>query len=157
MKSNLIHINNTQQFRKIVLYTLIVYFITSFCGWFNFALAKIFDKLYFPLRSYLVIFDKNIVTNISENAKNIYNLTGYKAIINTSIPYKLIDDLFFIIISVLLATLFFIGYKIVQSNKINQQEIIKWSILFSILMAFSSPSHSSDIFGYIARGAQQTL
>ncbi len=53
--------------------------------------------------------------------------------------------------------MFFVGYKIIQSNKISQGEIIKWAVLFSILMALAIPSQSSDLYGYIARGGQQTL
>ncbi len=62
----------------------------------------------------------------------------------------------------ILAILFFQGYKLVQSEKINGQEIsnltiVKWSIAFSILMTISIPCNSADLYGYIARGAQQTL
>ena len=100
--------------------------------------------------------DSNQIINLKNISKGIYNLAGYKAEIHTNIPYKLIDDLFFILISTLIVILFFIGYKIVQSNKIDQKEITKWAVVFSVLMAVSIPSHSSDLYGYIARGAQQS-
>lgn len=87
----------------------------------------------------------------------MFNLAGFKATISASVPYKLIDDLFFVFISTSLIVLFLIGYKIVESKKTNQTQIIKWAIIFSLLMTFSIPSHSSDLYGYIARGAQQTL
>lgn len=89
-----------------------------------------------------------------------YDLAGFKTVINTTIPYKIIDDIFFTFISTLLIILFFIGYKIIESKKteqISQNEIIKWSVIFSILMASAIPSHSSDVYGYISRGAQQSL
>lgn len=84
-------------------------------------------------------------------------MAGYQTIIDSLIPYKIIDDLFFTFLCTALVILFFIGYKIIKSTKVNQTEIVKWSILFSILMIISLPSHSSDLYGYIARGAQQTL
>lgn len=84
-------------------------------------------------------------------------MAGYETVISTPVPYKIIDDLFFTFLCTALVILFFIGYKIVKSEKVNQTEIVKWSILFSILMIISLPSHSSDLYGYIARGAQQTL
>ena len=105
----------------------------------------------------MISFDKSDLNNLPETITKIYNFLGFKVIINSSIPYKLIDDIFFTTISTILIILFFIGYKIVQSNKINQLEVIKWSIIFSILMAVAIPSHSSDLYGYIARGAQQSL
>ncbi len=128
-----------------------------FCGHLNLLLAYFSNKNYFPLRSYLILFNDSQITNLKSISKSIYNLAGYKAIININIPYKLIDDLFFIVISTILIILFFIGYKAVQSNKITQSEIIKWGIVFSVLMTISIPSHSADLYGYIARGAQQSL
>lgn len=142
------------QFPYIARFTLIVYFISAFCGWFNLIFAKLNSRIYFPLRSYLISFSNNEVTNFKED---IFNLAGYKTVINTSIPYKIIDDVFFTIICTLLILLFYLGYKKVKSNKVSQGEIIKWSIIFSVIMTFSIPSHSSDLYGYIARGAQQTL
>ncbi|GEM_PF-6517541 len=56
-----------------------------------------------------------------------------------------------------LIVLFICGYLIVKSGKIPQTQIIKWSVIFSVLTAFAIPSHSSDLYGYIARGAQQSL
>ena len=120
-------------------------------------MAYFLNKNYFPLRSYLISFNDSQVTNLKNILKSIYNLAGYQAEIHTNIPYKLIDDLFFVFISTALITLFFIGYKIIQSNKISQGEIIKWGIAFSVLMTISIPSHSSDLYGYIARGAQQSI
>ena len=120
-------------------------------------MAYLSNKNYFPLRSYLFTFSDSQITNLNRISKGIYNLSGYRAIINTNIPYKLIDDLFFIFISTALVILFFIGYKIVQSNKISQGSIVKWGIVFSILMTIAIPSHSSDLYGYIARGTQQSI
>jgi hypothetical protein len=128
-----------------------------FCGHVNFLLAYFFNKNYFPLRSYLILFHDSQINNLNSFLKGIYNLAGYKVEIHTNIPYKLIDDIFFIVISTALVVLFFIGYKIVQSNKISQGEIIKWAIVFSVLMSVSIPSHSSDLYGYISRGAQQSI
>lgn len=129
----------------------------SFCGHFNFFLALFQHRIYFPLRSYLVIFDRNNISNIGQIKDNFYNLAGYKALIDTQIPYKLFDDVFFVFVSAFLTVLFFAGYKVVQSSKINHLEIIKWSVVFSLLMTISIPSHSSDLYGYIARGAQQSV
>ena len=129
----------------------------SFCGHFNFFLASFQNRIYFPLRSYLLTFDRESINNLSQIKDSIYNLSGYKAIIATQIPYKLIDDIFFVFTSGLLIILFFTGYKIVQSSKISHLEIIKWSVVFSLLMTISIPSHSSDLYGYIARGAQQSI
>ncbi|OGI07244.1 MAG: hypothetical protein A3F80_05580 [Candidatus Melainabacteria bacterium RIFCSPLOWO2_12_FULL_35_11] len=153
MKSNIGH----QQFTKISIFTFIVYFIAAICGHFNFLAAWFFNRHYFPLKSYLITFNDSKITNIENISKSIYNLAGYKALINTNIPYKLIDDLFFVFISSSLIILFFLGYKIVQSNTISHGAIIKWAVLFSVLMTVSIPSHSSDLFGYIARGAQQSI
>lgn len=161
MKSNFIfgffHRFNNQPFKKIACYTFIVYFITAFCGWFNLFLAQIYKKFYFPLRSYLIIFDPSQLEGLQESQKNIYNLVGFQTIINTQIPYKLIDDLFFVLLCALLCILFYAGYKCIESNKVSQGTIIKWSIIFSVLMSFSIPSNSSDLFAYIARGAQQSI
>lgn len=49
------------------------------------------------------------------------------------------------------------GYKSLESKKIENLEIAKWSLVFSALMTLSIPAHSSDLYGYIARGAQQTI
>ncbi len=144
-------------FRMISLLTFIVYLICCFLGWFNFLLAKIYDKIYYPLRSYVALFDKENIANLSKISKDIFNLGGYKALIDTSFPYKLIDDFFFLIISISLIVLFFIGYRLVKTGKINQTQIIIWSFVFSVIMTLSIPSHSSDLFGYIARGAQQSV
>src|SRR3989338_4714262 len=105
MKSNIGH----QQFTKISIFTFIVYFIAAICGHFNFLAAWFFNRHYFPLKSYLITFNDSKITNIENISKSIYNLAGYKALINTNIPYKLIDDLFFVFISSSLIILFFLG------------------------------------------------
>ena len=128
-----------------------------FCGHVNFFIASFWGRNYFPLKSYLVTFSDNEIINFSEIPKSIFNLAGYQTIIGSLVPYKIIDDLFFTLLCTTLVVLFFIGYKIIKSTKVNQTEIVKWSILFSVLMVISLPSHSSDLYGYIARGAQQTL
>ena len=145
---------SNQKFKLIALLTFLVYFISVFFGHINLLLASCFGKIYFPLRSYVLCFNDNQVTSLK---KSLYNLAGHKAIISTDIPYKLIDDLFFILISIALIVLFIVGYKLVKSNKIHQTEVMKWSLIFAFLMAIAIPSHSSDLYGYIARGAQQTL
>jgi len=150
MKSNII----THNFKLIAWLTFIVYFISTFCGWFNLLFAKLNTRIYFPLRSYLTTFSNNDVINFK---KDIFNFAGYKALINSAFPYKVIDDIFYVTICTILIILFLIGYKIIKSNQISQTEIIKWSIIFSVLMTLAIPSHSSDLYGYIARGAQQTL
>ena len=161
VKSNFIpdlfHKFSNQQFKEIASYTFIVYFIAAFCGWFNLCFAQIFRKFYFPLRSYLITFDPSQLTNFPKSQRSIYNLAGFKTIIDSHLPYKLIDDLFFILLSTLLIILFYCGYKSIELNKATQGEIIKWSIIFSVLMAFSIPSNSSDLFAYVARGAQQSI
>jgi len=120
-------------------------------------LAYFYNKHYIPLKSYLIPFNKGQITNLNYIPKSIYNLTGYKTQILTNVPYKLVDDFFFLLISTLLIILFFLGYKVVQSNKVSQSEIINGAVIFSVLMAISIPSHSSDLYGYIARGVQQAL
>ena len=65
--------------------------------------------------------------------------------------------MFFTIVSTLLVILFLYGYKRVKSGIISDLTIIKWSVAFSILMTLSIPGNSSDIYGYSARGGQQTL
>ena len=162
MEGNLIHTKSipksaisAQKFNRIALFTFIVYFITAFSGWFNFLFAFFSKRSYFPLRSYLITFGNNeIVNNIGWN---ILNLAGYKTTILSKIPYKLIDDIFFTSICLLLIILFVKGYKLIESNQALQPDVIRWALIFSTLMAFSIPSHSSDLYGYIARGAQQTL
>ncbi len=144
-------------FKKIAWLTFTTYLITTICGYFNLFLAHFSHKNYFPLKSYLIIFSNEQIKNIHEIQRGIYNLAGFKAIFNTNVPYKTIDNLFFILISTTLVILFFVGYKVVQLNKITQREIIKWSIIFSLLMAFAIPENSSDLYYYIASGAQQSL
>ena len=139
------------------LLTFIVYFITVLCGYINIFLSHCFGKIYFPLRSYLTAFNREEILNFNRTSNSLCNLAGFKAVIKTNIPYKLIDDLFFTLIAVLLIVLFYIGYKIVQSQKISQSHIIGWSLLFSFLMTVAIPSNSSDVYGYIARGAQQSV
>ncbi len=134
-----------------------MYFITTIIGWVNLAIAYIFDKKYYPLRSYFIIFENNEIVNLKKITSSILHFSGYGAHIVSSIPYKLINELFYIILAIILIALFFAGYKLVQSNEISQPEIIKWTIIFSFLMATAIPSHSSDLYGYIARGAQQSL
>ncbi|MBI2996525.1 MAG: hypothetical protein HYY52_07490 [Candidatus Melainabacteria bacterium] len=145
------------RFIHVAWLTFTVYFITVFCGYFNFLLAYFTGRNYFPLRSYLITFSDSQIKNINEIQKGVFNLAGFRAVIETTIPYKIIDDVFYILFSTLIVVLFFIGYKIVEANKIPQLEIIKWSVIFSVLMTLALPSHSSDLFGYIARGGQQTL
>lgn len=128
-----------------------------FSGWINFFISKVTDRFYFPLRSYFVLFNRNEVLNSNELPKSFFNFAGFNVIIKTLIPYKIIDDIIFVFICIFLVVLFFIGYKIVQASNVNNEQIVKWSIIFSILIAFSIPSHSSDLYGYIARGAQQSL
>ena len=137
--------------------TFIVYFITSICGWLNFLIAHLTMGKYFPVKNYLNVFNNRHIININEITKSIYNFSGYLVKIKTNFPYKIIDDVFFTLLSTLLVILFLIGYKLVKTQKISQTEIIKWSVVLSFLMTFALPSHSSDLFGYIARGAQQTL
>ncbi len=132
-----------------------MYFITAVFAWINLAFSQLTGRIYFPLKSYTTVFNKPEVQNLSMISDSIYNVSGFKAIINTSIPYKIIDDIYFIVLSVLLSILFIKGYKL--SEKIDKLEIVKWSLIFSILMAISIPANSSDIYGYIARGAQQTI
>lgn len=147
----------TSRFKFVTWFTFIVYFITALCGHINFFIANFWGKTYFPLRSYLLTFDNSQIKNPKQIAENLYNLSGFKAVITTPVPYKIIDDIFFTLMVTALVILFFVGYKIVQSEKINHTEIIKWSIVFSLLMTIAIPSHSSDLFGYMARGAQQSL
>lgn len=147
----------TLNFTNIARLTFIVYFIVAFCGWFNAAVAHFFGKHFFPLRSYLILFDDFQISNLDQIQKGFFNLAGFKAQINTFIPYKIIDDLFFIVTCLILVTLFYYGYKKIDSNEVSILEIIKWSIAFSLLMTLSFPTHSSDLYGYIARGAQQSL
>jgi len=134
-----------------------VYFITSIIGWANLAIAYIFDKKYYPLRSYFIIFENNEIVNLKKITNSILHFSGYRAHIISSIPYKVINELFYIMLAIILIALFFAGYKLVQSNEISQPEIIKWTVIFSFLMAIAIPWHSSDLYGYIARGAQQSL
>lgn len=65
--------------------------------------------------------------------------------------------MFFILLGTLLVILFYLGYKAVRSSEIEISKIVQWSVLFSFLMALSIPGNSSDLYGYISRGAQQTL
>ncbi len=134
-----------------------MYFITLTIGWANCFIAYLFDKKYYPLRSYLVIFQNQNITNLDKVTKNIFYFSGHKAHIVTSIPYKLIDDLFFIVIATILVSMFYMGYTIIEKEKISQVQVLKWSVIFAFLIAFAIPSHSSDLYGYIARGAQQSL
>ena len=146
-----------KRFQLIGWYTFIVYFIFFSICWFNFIKAFVFNENYFPLRSYLVTFSNNEILNNSKILKGIYNLAGYKAQIVTDIPYKLIDDLYYFISVTALLVLFFAGYKAVKAFDIKQNSIINWSLIFSFLMAFTIPNNSSDLYGYIARGAQQSI
>ncbi len=104
-----------------------------------------------------MVFDDSQISNLTNITKNIYNWAGYKAQISTHIPYKIIDDLFFFLASTLLLLFFLSGYKLVKSGKISQTNVVKWAVVFSLLMTVAIPSHSSDLYGYIARGAQQSL
>lgn len=105
----------------------------------------------------MILFDKENIKNLTAASTNIYNFVGFKSVIDANIPYKLINDLFFIALSLSLISLFFYGYKSLESKKVDNLEIAKWSIAFSILMTLSIPAHSADLYGYIARGAQQVF
>lgn len=87
----------------------------------------------------------------------IFDFAGFKEVIDSSMPYKLIDDIFYILVLLALGVLFYLGYKKVKSEEVDYGQIIKWSVLYGLLMSLAIPNNSSDIFGYIARGAQQTL
>lgn len=159
MKSNFISSqhSNKPEFKDISFLTFIVYLICSSFGWLNWFLASYCGKIYYPVRSYTILFDKSNIKNLTAASTNIYNLVGFKSLIHTSIPYKLINDLFFIFLSLSLISLFYYGYKSLESSKVDNLEIAKWSVFFSILMALTIPAHSADLYGYIARGAQQVF
>src|SRR3989338_6097241 len=96
-------------FKLISMLTFIVYLICGLCGWVNLLLARVSQKVYFPIRSYLVAFNESDIANLNKISRSIYNFAGYKAIIHTTIPYKIIDDVFFVLISSALITLFLLG------------------------------------------------
>lgn len=105
----------------------------------------------------MIFFNKNDVSNKKNISDQAFDLVGFNEVINTDIPYKLIDDIFYLLICSILTWLFYKGYKIIQSSEIDDLTIAIWSVFFAVLMSLSIPSNSSDVFGYISRGAQQTL
>lgn len=115
------------------------------------------DKFYFPLRSYLFIFDKSHFSDIPTHSKSIYDFLGQAISVHTTFPYKITDEVFLFLLCIMLSMLFYFGLNMVRTGKIDGSQIIKWAVIFSAITSISIPLGNTKLFSYIGYGVQQSV
>ncbi len=121
-------------------------------SWWAFGLAAIEPSLiYQPLKSYL------LPIQLEENSSllNASSCLWTHPQVLIAKHYRIINEIFNVILASGLSLVFFSIYFSSELKQNTLSSIQKHSLILAALFSLAIPSDSSDMFGYIARGAQQ--
>lgn len=151
--------------KPLILSLILFHAAIALASWFVFYLsAKNPELIYHSLKSYFIPVDissKLAKANWAELLDNPYWHISFKQLkINKFLKvFQELAHWFIILVDITFLYLIF-NPKRSQDNSISSlrfKEIFIYATVFSLIGVFSIPNDSSDIYGYIARGAQQVF